>query len=342
MLEKSYDEYCQTTSHRHGLEDIVWTKEKYDRAPTEQKSLLLKEWGEKIAFHLVCEKQSPNYSLHASSCLSAEQIGDAIITFFEAARVALVARPWPHTPEGKPNNAALAGIVSILDAISPNKNIGSVSPTMDYILNARAWNPDGLWFALDSTQNLAKDQLALTDKSWQAQPFWRWTAQLGIQACITDWTPNKNFQGDKMWYVTPFQQLPDPDAAVRTLAAKVPGSFGAALEYYQDEPEEHVSADMAKTIFQMDYAQANAGLSTKLLLSLMFDYSRYHAYGAGMQIFQDKHPDLFAVFELQVSMHDSSDDAEKYASSCETAWMQAVHGKPIDCIPLPDLGLERP
>ena len=342
MAAKTDNEHSLPTAHRLGLEEIVWAAEKYRQAPDVEKAHMLEKWGSHIAFNLKVENTVTEFSLHASSRVTAEQIGSAIAAFFEAAQTCLLELPWPHTPQGKPDNPALTALVSIIDAWEASAMAAKGAGTMDYVFNTLKWNPDGLWVALFATQEMVKRQLELEDKSWQVQPFWRWTAQLGVQACLTEWQPNNNSLSDKMWYVTPFHEMDNADVAVQQMATKAPWSFGAALEYYQDEPEEHVSTDMAQTIFQMDYAQANIALSTQLLLSLMFEYSRYHAYSAGLQILQDKHPDLFAAFKLQVSLHDGPQDAEKYASACESAWMHAVHGKPVDCMALPDLGLESP
>ena len=126
------------------------------------------------------------------------------------------------------------------------------------------------------------------------------------------------------------------------MATKAPWSFGAALEFYQDEDEEHVTPSMVKSIFTMDYAQANPGLSTNLLLSLMFGHAKHQAYAAGMALVQEQHPDLYAAFQLQVSLHDDVYDAEKYAPACIESWNHAIHGKAVDSVPLPDLGFESP
>ena len=142
--------------------------------------------------------------------------------------------------------------------------------------------------------------------------------------------------------VPPFSSVSDPDAAVASLAAKTPWSFGSALEYYQNEDEENVSANMVRTIFAMDLKKANALLSIRMLLELLFNNTRCQAYSSGMEQFQIRHPDLFAAFQLQVSLHENVFDAEKYAPACIDSWNHAIHGKAVDSVPLPDLGFEGP
>ena len=340
MTTQTNNTNARTAVHNRMLRYIVEDADKYKNAESAAKMDILSNWSDHIVSHLRIENNAIANPVVESSYPPDETVGRAIIEFFEATTDILMAATSLLVQPRDLKVTALLGIVPVINVLA--SPLDNALRTMSYLLNDLNWNPDRLWSALAFTQDFAKSQLALKDKSWQVQPFWLWTKQLGVQACLTNWKPNNNTLSDKMWYVTPFRHLPNPDATVAAMATKVPWSFGAALEFYQDEPEEDVSADMAKTIFQMDYAQANATLSTQLLLSLMFNYSRYQSYSEGMQIFQNKHPDLFAAFELQVSLYDSQKDADHYASECETAWMHSIQEHPIDCMALPDLGLECP
>lgn len=324
------------------LEDAIVLEDRYANASAENQAALIEQWGLSLARHLELEKESQAYAHNASLAPVAGYIGHSLIAFFEAAQKMLLVLPWKHT-RANPSNPALTGLVAIIDAVCKDDNhLKRGSPTVAYALNTMRWNPDALWLALNSTQELAQSQLAFDNKDWRIQPFWRWTAHLGVQASLTDWIPNDNHLSDKMWYVTPFVRLPNPNAAVAAMAEKLPWSFGAALEFYQDEPEEDVSQNMIESIFTMDLAKANARLSTELLLNLMYGHAQYQAYGAGLDMLQQRHPDLYAAFQLQVSLHDDIYDAEKYAPICVEFWNYAIYGKTMDSVALPDLGFEGP
>lgn len=343
MTPQTNYEEAISVAHVHVLADVILWQQLYKDAPPDEKASYIEQWGLALARHFGLEKESSVYARKAMSEPSAKQVGESVIAYFQAAQDMLLAFPWKHDPQGNSNNPALIGMEAITDVFAADgQHSKFASPTMAYLLNTMNWNPDGLWFALASTQEDTRRQLALDNKDWRVQPFWRWTAQLGVQACVTDWKPNNNKLSDKMWYVTPFRALYAPDAAVAAMATKVPWSFGAALEFYQDEDEEHMTPSMVRSIFTMDYAQANAVLSTQLLLHLMFNHARYQDYKAGMALVQEKHPDLYAAFQLQVSLHDDVYDAEKYAPACIESWNQAIHGKPLDSTPLPELGFESP
>lgn len=332
-----------SAAHDQVLNDAIAWHKLYKDAQPEEKAACIEQWGLALSRHFGLEKDSSAYASNATSEPSAKQIGESVIAFFDAAHDMLLTFPWRHDPQGNSNNPALIGMAAITDAFAADgKHSKFASPTMAYVLDTLNWNPDGLWLALASTQEDTRRQLALDDKDWRVQPFWRWTAQLGVQACGTDWKPNNNTLSEKMWYVTPFRALYAPDSAVSAMATKVPWSFGAALEFYQDEDEEHVTPSMVQSIFTMDYAQANARLSTELLLHLMFNHARHQSYESGMALVQERHPDLYAAFQLQVSLHDDVYDAEKYAPACLDSWNHAIHGKALDSVPLPDLGFEGP
>ena len=92
----------------------------------------------------------------------------------------------------------------------------------------------------------------------------------------------------------------------------------------------------------MDWSKTNDKVAVQMLLEMIYDHNLDDAYPDGMPCFQLQHRDLFAAFQIQASLFNGSQDAEKYTQPCLPGWNQAIHGAEISTLPLPELGLERP
>ena len=321
-------------SHLRVLKDILSDGNNYHRASPTDRGTALIAWASSIATHFRMEQRSPGCHIQGPA-VPEQQIGSSIADFLD-----IVNDRLRETSKSDFVNPALLALVSVLDALTPSGTM-VFSPTLDHVVNTRKWSPDALWLTLASTQELVEKQLFLPNKDWRIQPFWRFTAVLGIQACLTNWTPQHGTVADSMWYVTPFHALSDPDAAIATMATKLPKSFSAALEFYQNENEENMTPNMVASIFGMDYAQANAPNAVRTLLDIMTDHVLYQSYNAGMQLFQARYPDLYTMFQLQVSLQHHN-DSDWGTAGCVDGWNRILHGQTPASTPLPYLGFESP
>ena len=321
-------------SHLRVLKDILSDGNNYHRASPTDRGTALIAWASSIATHFRMEQRSPGCHIQGPA-VPEQQIGSSIADFLD-----IVNDRLRETSKSDFVNPALLALVSVLDALTPSGTM-VFSPTLDHVVNTRKWSPDALWLTLASTQELVEKQLFLPNKDWRIQPFWRFTALLGVQSCLTNWTPPYGLVANSMWYVTPFHTLPNPDAAIATMAAKLPGSFSAALEFYRDEDEEIMTPSMVASIFGMDYAQANAPNAVRTLLDIMTDHVLYQSYNAGMQLFQARYPDLYTMFQLQVSLQQHN-DSDWGIAGCVDGWNRIIHRQTPASTTLPYLGFESP
>lgn len=341
MFNETNDDNTTFIEHRRALNDIVRSAAQYQAAPHEEKCSLLEEWGTCVAQHLEIELLGPS-TLYALEYIEPPELVNDVLRsighFFEALQTQLMVMPWPHTPQGVPQHPGLRGLIAILDVA--DKNIAG-SPTLNRVLTSGIWNPERLLDVLQSTQQLQRSSDPESAKKWENLPFWRCIQMLAIATLTSQWTPPAGY-GPKMWYMPLFHKFPNPEEAFSTLVDKVPHGFSAALEYYQSEPPENITAAMIERMFAMDWSKTNATIAVQMLLELVYDHNLDNAYPEGMRWFQHHRPDLFAAFQLQASLFDSSKDAEEHTQACLPGWNQAIHGVAIEAIPLPELGLESP
>lgn len=299
---------------------------------------LLERWGESVANHFILENISPPHnSKNALSEATSLQIEQSIVSFFEAVTAQLNKVPWSIADNGKFYNAGLNALLKVTNALSTRS---TKSNTMERVLTA--WAPDAMWHSLKITQDKQHSAQEDVVNRWEDLLFWRWTKVLGLQTVVSDWGPAKNSCSDGLWYVTPFCSLPNPDAAVASMAAKMPWSFGAAMDFYRSEDESNITPSMIETIFAMDLSKADAALSTRILLELIFDYTRYGNHMPAMEYFREKNSTLFSSLQLHTVLCKDIMDLDNHISASVDTWTKVVNNIAIEQIPLPDLGFECP
>lgn len=341
MANEIIDSNTAFKAHRATLDNIVGLATAYQEAPEKEKCALLEKWGGLIAHHLDMELHglSPLFALDdIVPTTLADDVLRSVGQFFDALQTQLMVLPWPYTPQGVPRHPGLRGLVAILDVADKNT---SGSPTLNCALTSGIWDPAPLLGILLSTQRLQQDSDPQGTRRWQNIPFWRCTQMLAIAAITSEWVPPPEY-GPKMWYVPLFHKFPRPEQAFAILADKLPHSFSAALEYYLSESSEHMNSAMIERMFAMDWSKTNDKIAVQMLLEMIYDHNLDDAYPDGMRCFQLQHPDLFAAFQIQASLFNDSQDAEKYTQACLPGWNQAIHGAGINTLPLPELGLESP
>lgn len=332
---KSQERFNAVEVHAHCLSDI---SDEANSCAAEQFPDVLERWGDCVANHFILEHMT--LECHSNDALPvalSSRIEKNIVTFFDAVTSQLNQVPWFTAANGRMYNAGVNALLKVTDALS---NSSTQSITMDNVLTV--WSPEALWHALKVTQD---DQYRVqqdTGSQWAGLLFWRWTKVLGLQAVVSNWQPKQNSFSDGLWYVTPFCTAPDPDAAVATMVEKMPWSFGAAMEFYRHEDDNNITENMIESIFSMDLSKADTVLSARVLLELVFDYTRYGHYTPAMEYFQKKHSTMFLAFQLHAVLCGDILNLEQHVSTCIDTWRKVVDEKAIEQIPLPDLGFERP